>query len=314
MAPSPQIIVVGSHTPGIFLRVKRVPRAGETVIGWDYQEPMDGGKGSNQAIAAARLGARVSFVGCVGRDRIGDTGERWMREAGVDTRWLLRSEKTASGVGFIMLDENGVPAMVTSLGASAELSESDVDRSLAAMKGASVLLTQFEIKPAVAIYAARTARLLGMTTIINPAPAVEFMDGLKWASILIPNETEAKILLGMDPSAKIDPVILARQLREHSQAETVVVTLGEKGIAGADAAGEWLAAPPPVRAVDTSGAGDVFCAALAVGLVQGETVRQASRKACAIAALSVTKPGTIPSFPSREEAEAFLHGHPEVRI
>src|SRR5579864_4933309 len=100
MVAEARIVVVGSHAPGLFIRVKHAPAPGETVLGWDYEEPVDGGKGSNQAIAAARLGARVSFVGCVGRDRIGDEGARWMREAGVDVAHLRRSETTASGIGF----------------------------------------------------------------------------------------------------------------------------------------------------------------------------------------------------------------------
>src|SRR5215813_7735708 len=104
MPVAPHVVVVGSHAPGLFIRVKRVPTPGETVIGWDFQEPMDGGKGSNQAIAAARLGAKVSFVGCIGCDRIGDEGARWLREAGVDVTYVRRSDSTASGVGVILLD------------------------------------------------------------------------------------------------------------------------------------------------------------------------------------------------------------------
>src|SRR5512146_1305505 len=108
------IIVVGSHAPGLFLRVKRPPVAGETLIGWDYQEPMDGGKGSNQAIAAARLGARVRFVGCLGNDRLGQAALEWLAADGVDTTFVRSSASLATGMGFIMLDENGVPAMVVS--------------------------------------------------------------------------------------------------------------------------------------------------------------------------------------------------------
>lgn len=288
------------------MRVKRVPLAGETVIGWDFQEPMDGGKGSNQAIAAARLGALVSFVGRVGHDRIGDTGEEWMRQAGVNTRWLLRSETTSSGLGVILLAENGVPAMVTCMGSNAELTTADVDTALQELCEAKVLLTQFEIEPSVALHAARLARSYGMIAIVNPAPAQEQIAGLGAASILTPNETEAKVLLGMDPEQEVDFVWLSRQLRLTTGAETVIVTLGEKGISGSDETGEWQFDPPAVSGVDTSGAGDAFCAALAVSLVQGYSTRAASWLACAIAALSVTKPGTIPAYPTKKEAEQFL--------
>jgi ribokinase len=115
-AKGAEIVVIGSHCPGLFIRVKRPPVPGETVIGWDFQEPIDGGKGSNQAIAASKLGGMVSFVGCVGQDRIGEEGARWMVEAGVDITFLKRSATTASGVGFILLDEQGVPAMVSGMG------------------------------------------------------------------------------------------------------------------------------------------------------------------------------------------------------
>jgi ribokinase len=303
-----RIVVVGSHAPGLFVRVNRIPRAGETVIGWDYQEPVDGGKGSNQAIAAARLGASVSFVGCVGRDRIGDTGETWMRDAGVDTQWLLRSERTSSGFGFILLEENGVPAMVTCMGANAELLKPDVERALDALRGASVLLTQFEIDPQVALHAARIAVSQRMIAIINPAPAIAQLDGLDTSMILTPNESEAKVLLGLDPDADADPGRLARLLRKKTGAGTVIVTAGEHGITGSDPAGEWTVKAPVVSVMDTSGAGDVFCAALAVGLVQGKLVKVASAEACAIASLSVTKAGTIPAYPTSAEAASFLAG------
>jgi ribokinase len=302
------ILVVGSHCPGIFIRVKRPPGPGETVIGWDFQEPADGGKGSNQAIAAARLGGKVSFAGCVGQDRIGEEGERWMVEAGVDTAFLKRSATTASGIGFILLDDRGVPAMVSSLGANAELNEADVDRALAGTKGARVLLTQFEIPLRVALYAARAARRQGMLAIVNPAPAPEeHLEGLDCAGILTPNETEAKLLLGLPPGQAAEPPWLAAELRQATGVPAVLVTVGERGVAGCDAEGTWAAAPPPVQAVDTSGAGDVFCAALAVGLVEGRSLREASAWACGVAAFSVTRAGTIPAFPTRPEVETYFH-------
>lgn len=307
MSSGAQIIVVGSHAPGIFLRVRRVPTAGETVLGWDFQEPMDGGKGSNQAIAAAKLGGRVCFVGCVGRDRIGDDGERWLREAGVDTRYLRRSATTASGVGFIILDENGVPAMVTSLGANAELSPADIDAALDAEHEAKVLLTQFEIDPHIALYAAGAARARGLITIVNPAPAPEVpLSRLDVAAILTPNETEAKALLGLDPAAPVPLEVLARRVREQTGVAQVLLTAGAQGVVGADAEGVWTVAAPPVTVIDTSGAGDVFCAALAVGLVEGRALREAAQWACAAATLSVTQAGTIPAYPTRQAVEEWL--------
>jgi ribokinase len=309
MSDIAQIMVIGSHAPGLFVNVKRVPRAGETVIGWGFHEPIDGGKGSNQAIAAARLGGRVRFVGCVGQDRIGDDGERWLREAGVDTSGLRRSATTPSGVGFIILDEKGIPAMVTSLGANAELSEADVDAALEKSPKPSVLLTQFEIDPHVALYAARRAREQGIIAIVNPAPAPETaISGLEAVDILTPNESEAKVLLGLDPEAPVAPVELVQRLSASSGIRRLIITLGEQGVIGLDKSGVWQIPAPQVDVVDTSGAGDVFCAGLAVGLAEGKSLREAAMLGCAAASLSVTCAGTIPVYPTRDEAEAFYAG------
>jgi ribokinase len=303
MAFNPEILVVGSHVPGLFMRVKRLPVAGETVMGWDFQEPEDGGKGSHQAMAASRLGARVSFVGCVGNDRIGDSAERWLQRDRVDTKYLIRHPEVASGVGFILLAENGIPGMVVSMGANAELNEETVDTAIHEYAGAKVLLTQFEIWPEVALYAARKAREHNMISIINPAPAVEGFDSeLNSARVLVPNETEAKVLLGIDPSDWCEGSDLARQLYQKSGCECVLVTLGQEGLAGCDTNGIWQVNPPHVNVIDTSGAGDVFCAAFAVGLVRGKDYRRSSEWACKVAAISVTRAGTIPSFPTLIES------------
>ena len=313
MSAAAEIVIVGSHCPGIFLRVKRPPLPGETVIGWDYQEPVDGGKGSNQSIAAARLGGRVSFVGCVGRDAVGDSGERWMKLAGVDTTYLYKSETTGSGVGFILLDEAGVPAMVSSLGANAELTAAQVDAALDGLPVAKFLLTQLEIPAEVALHALRAAKARGLTTIFNPAPAPDApavqdtaWGRLDFVDILVPNESEARLLLGLPPADQTPLPEIAARLREELGVGAALITAGEQGFFGCDALGEWSEAPPPVQVVDTSGAGDMFCAALAVALAEGLPICRASRRANALAALSVTHAGTIPSYPTLAEAEAFL--------
>jgi ribokinase len=303
----PQIVVVGSHAPGMFVRVHRPPLAGETLIGWDFHEPIDGGKGSNQAIAAARLGIRTSFVGCVGKDRLGDEVERWFEAEGVDSRHLYRSDRRSTGAGFILLDDDGVPAMVTSMGANEELDEGRVQDALAALAGAKVLLTQFEIRPEVALYAARVARSQGLFSIVNPAPAAKIpLTEFSACNVLIPNETEALLLMGLEPDSSFSPERLAADLRAKTGAEIVIITLGEKGIAGVDAIGAWNVTPPAVLAVDTSGAGDMYCAGLAAAIVNGMDARSASRWACQAAALSVTRPGTIPAYPTADEVNRFI--------
>jgi ribokinase len=302
------IVVVGSHAPGIFVRVKRIPKAGETVIGWDFHEPKDGGKGSNQAIAAALLGGKASFVGCFGRDRIGDEGESWLKEAGVDTTWLKRHDSAASGVGFILLDENGVPAMVTSMGANAELNKKEVEKALEALSSAKVMLTQFEIPVDVALHAAKIAKSHGMVSIVNPGPAPDKpISDLGFATILIPNETEAQILLGIEPGEKFDAELLAKALKIKFDIPNVIITLGEDGVVGIDDDGLWKHEALKVNVVDTSGAGDVFCSALAVNIVNGNSIRDASNWACKVASLSVMQPGTIPSYPTFEEVKSYLN-------
>ncbi|MFN2233080.1 MAG: ribokinase, partial [Anaerolineales bacterium] len=279
---------------------------GETVMGWEFQEPIDGGKGSNQAIAAAKLGIKTSFVGCLGKDRLGQEAVNWMRDVGIDLRFTLYSDTSNTGVGFIMLNENGVPAMVTTMGANEELDHHHVDMALKSLRGAKVMLSQFEIRPEVALHAASVARENQMIAIINPAPAAEIHPSqLSVADIVIPNETEAKLLLDYKPELEVDPLVMANELREHCGVSCVIITLGEQGFVGSDRSGSWRGEAPEVDVVDTSGAGDVFCAAFAAGIIRGSTYRLASEWACRVATFSVTKPGTIPAFPTMEELDNF---------
>lgn len=304
---TPQIVVVGSHGPGLFVRVHRVPAADETVVGWDYEEPVDGAKGSNQAVAASRLGTNVSFVGCVGQDRLGDAGLRWLKEAEVDTTFVKRSPDKSTVGGFVMIDDNGLPAIVALLGANGDLGKEDVENALGQLKGAKILLTQFEIRTEVALFAARLGRQLGLTTIVNPAPVPEKpLQGLEVADYLTPNENEAKVLLGKDPTWNAKPEEMAQQLRQKTGAGCVMITLGERGVVAAGRDGSWHLPAPKVTAVDTTGAGDAFNGALAVGLVRGLSAKEAANEACMVAAYSVTKRGTIPIFPTQAEVQAFF--------
>ncbi len=302
----PQIVVVGSHGPGLFVRVHRIPAADETVVGWDYEEPVDGAKGSNQAVAASRLGASVSFVGCVGQDRLGDEGVRWLSEAGVDTTFVKRSLNESTVGGFVMIDDNGLPAIVALMGANGDLTEEDVGRALSQLRGAKILLTQFEIRTEVALYAARLGRQLGLTTIVNPAPAPEkLLSGLEAADFLTPNENEAKVLLGKDPTWEEEPEEMAQQLRQKTGAGCVMITLGERGVVAVGPDGDWRLPAPKVTALDTTGAGDAFNGAFGVGLARGLSPKEAANGACLVAAYSVTKRGTIPIFPTPAEVKAF---------
>jgi ribokinase len=300
---NPDILVVGSHAPGMFIEVNQIPVTGETVMGWNYREPVDGGKGSNQAVAAARLGGAVRFVGCFGRDQRGNDGVQMLETEGIDTAFIIRSDMNPTIGGFVILDKTtGIPAIVAVMGANGDLTQEAVDRALAASPSVNVLLTQFEIDPELALYAARQGRATGITTIVNPAPAIPIA-GLELVDFLTPNETEAKTLLSLDPQTPIPAHELAERLRAESGAKTVIVTLGEKGVVVADPAGVWNMAAPQVIAVDTTGAGDAFNGALAVGLSQGRPLPEIVRWACQAAALAVTRKGTIPTFPTSAEVK-----------
>jgi ribokinase len=305
--PSPDIIVVGSHAPGLRIDVDTFPQPGETIVGHSMTWPVDGGKGTNQAIAAADLGANVAFVGCVGRDGLGDGIADLLRDRNVDIEHLRRSHTTATGCGINIIDDRGTPEMITILGANAELTNQDVSAALDHYRRAKVVLTQMEIDPQVALYAARLGRSHGATSIVNVAPAITLSlspaDSAATIDILVVNEVEAATLDGTAGSIQGVEAAVAARLRIATGIGTVIITLGERGLVAEDGDGPWSLAGAQVLTVDTSGAGDVFCAALAVGIAQGRSTRQACTWANLAASISVTRAGTIPSFPSREEVD-----------
>jgi ribokinase len=302
---TPQLLVVGAHAPGVLIKVAHIPAAGETVLALDYSEPLDGGKGSNQALAAARLGTSVAFVGCLGKDGRGDTALALLEETGVDVRHLRRSESLPTGTGVNLLDEAGTPAMVTVLGANSELANGDLDRAFAAWPSARTLLVQLEIPVPVALHALHVGRSLGMLTMLNAAPASADVSQLSASDIdvLIVNEVEAQTLIGDDRSALGGS--LAERLHVLTGIERVVVTMGEAGISAWDGS-TWRLPAHRVETVDTSGAGDVFCAALATRLADTHDLKEACRWASTAAAVSVATSGTIESFPTAAQVNGFL--------
>ena len=302
------IVVVGSHAPALFIDVKRPPLAGETVLGTNFDEPRDGGKGSNQAIAASRLGASVSFVGRIGDDRLGNELKEWFSADSVDFTWLIQNSEYPTGAGFNIQTEDGDCALVTCMGANQFIPKDHIKSALTKMKDAKVMLTQFEIPIETALYSAKVSKALGMTSIVNPAPAspIDFSNYMDQISILVPNEIEAYTLLDTSPDPSLDIKKLCSRLKDYSGAEYVIITIGKKGIVGMDDQGVWEYTPPEMKPVDASGAGDEFCAALGVALVEGRDIRAATEWAANAAALSVTRQGTIPAFPQRDELEEFI--------
>lgn len=302
-----RIVVVGAHAPGVLIHVDRIPVAGETVLARGYSELLDGGKGSNQAVAASRLGGRVAFVGRLGADTRGQQAADMLVNDGVDIRHVLRSAQEPTGTGVNLLDNTGTPAMVTVPGANAGLTVEDVEQALVALSGASVLLVQLEIPEQVALAALRQGRRLGMLTMLNAAPAgldINVLSG-DFIDVLLVNQVEAQTLLHTDADEGVE---LARLLHARTGIGRIVVTLGGDGLACCEKDCCWRLPSAPVTVVDTSGAGDAFCAALAVKLAERETLREACGWAAWVAALSVTRPGTIEAFPTVEDLDALTAG------
>jgi ribokinase len=308
----PEIIVVGSHAPGLLVSVDILPRPGETILGHSMTSPPDGGKGSNQAIAAAALGANVAFVGRVGDDDLGNAAIALMSARGINVDHLSRSANESTGCGVNIVDKQGIPEMIVIPGANAELSAQHVSSAFETYRQPKVVLTQMEIDPLVALHAARMGKLRGAIAIVNAAPATAWplppAERADVVDILVVNETEAALLdTGTaQASAPGAEAALAARLQETLHARTVIITLGERGLVAREADTSWALAAPDVVASDTSGAGDVFCAALAVALTEGLSIREASVWANSVAGLSVTRAGTIPAFPTRAEVDAVI--------
>jgi ribokinase len=303
MSQQPRVCVVGSTNIDLTFRAARLPIPGETLAGHGFQLG-HGGKGANQAVMAVRLGARVAMVGKVGRDVFGEGALRNYREQGIDTTHVLTDAERPTGVASIVVDDAARNCILVVPGANLGLTPQDVRAAAAAIESSHVLLCQLEVPMETVAEALRIARAGGVTTILNPAPAVPLTDELlALADLCVPNENEIELLTGGRATTAQEAAAAAWELLRRGP-RTVIVTLGERGALIADAtAAEHLAAPS-VAAVDSSGAGDAFIGALGVFLAEGEALREAVRQANAVAALSVTRLGTQASFPTRAELKA----------
>ena len=304
------VVVVGSHVQGLFMRVERFPTADETVLGWDYREALDGGKGSHQAIACGRLGLATTFVGRVGKDRLGERGAGWMSQAGVDLTYLSWSETAATGCGFVMINRDGVPAITTAMGANEELSPADVDRAAPALARACLVLVTFEIPVATALHAVRRAKQHGAFTVLTPGPAEPLArDALAGLDLLVPNQTEAGILLGLGQKELPAPAELAKRLQDFFAVPNVIITLGEEGALVAEGGVARHVPAFKVEVLDTPGAGDAFTAGLALGLMAGCPLAEAARFGCLTAARAVTIRESVPGFGTFAEIQEFAAAH-----
>jgi ribokinase len=300
------VAILGIFVADLAFRAGRLPVIGETIAGSGFAMG-PGGKGSNQAVAAARLGAKVTFVSKLGRDAFGDIAlATWKRE-GIAGK-VAQSATEPTGAAFIYVnDRNGENAIIVVPGAAGTISPADVDAAAEAIRAARVFVTQLEQPIAAAHHALAIAKAAGVATVFNPAPAASFDDALyPLCDYVVPNETEAAALTGL-PLASLDDARRAGDALLAKGAGTALITLGDKG-ALFHAHGRSVHVPA-VKAgpvVETTGAGDAFVGGFAAALAKGSDPLEAVRFGCAVAGISVTRAGTAPSMPTLAEVDALM--------
>jgi ribokinase len=302
--PVPRIVVVGSSNTDMVVKSRRLPAPGETVTGGQFVLAA-GGKGANQAVAAARLGADVTLVAKVGRDMFGDQAVENYRKEGIRTDYVFRDPERATGIALILVDAQGENLISVASGANHALTPADVDQAAECIRAAQVVMLQLEIPLETVCRAAEVAEAAGVPVILNPAPAAPLPDGLLGrVAYLTPNESEAQQLSGL----AVENEASARQAAQRllaAGAGHVIITLGPKGALWATP-GQAQAVPSRrVRALDSTAAGDAFNGALAWALGSGQPLDEAVRTACLVGALSVTRLGAQPSLPTKAELERF---------
>ena len=309
MSVDPAIVVVGSLNADFVVRVDRFPAPGETVRGRRF-DVFAGGKGGNQAAAAARLGGRVAMVGQVGGDAQGTWLRSALASAGVDVRYVSMDDSVSSGVALITTDEAGQNEIVLAAGANGTFTPDRLAPAATLLCRASVVLLQLEVPMATVERAAAEARGAGARLLLDPAPAADVSNQLlALTSLVTPNESELALLAAapvFDSLAPEDEIDRRAQRLLARGAPVVLVKLGARG-ARLVTPSQRIAWPAfPVNAVDTTAAGDAFNGALAVALAEGAELADAIRFACAAGAVSVTRPGAQASMPTRDEVEQLL--------
>jgi ribokinase len=286
-------------------RAPRIPQPGETIIGRDFHT-LPGGKGANQAVAAARLGATVAMVGRVGGDAFARLLLDNLAAAGVDHTSVTQDSGAATGVALIVVDAAGQNSIVVASGANMRLSPADVETAETAIASADVLLLQLETPLETVTRAAQIAHAHGVTVILNPAPARPLPPALlSLVDVLVPNESETALLTGLPIDSRARVEAAAGALRE-SGVGAVILTLGERGALLAQAGGTQVFPAFMVTAVDTTAAGDAFMGGLAVALAEGQSLAESIRWGNAAGALAATQLGAQPSLPTRRAVEKLL--------
>jgi ribokinase len=294
------ILVVGSLNMDLVVRSPRHPQPGETLLGTEFHT-FPGGKGANQAVAAARLGGQVKLIGRVGADAFGNALLETLSQDDVDTRHVEQLQDAPTGIALITVNDAGQNTIVVVPGANAKLSPPDLLSAAPSFEGASVVVIQLEIPLLTVTYAADLARRHGARVVLNPAPAQPLSATcLEQVDVLIPNQSEAALLTGCAAAGDAARRLMASGVR------SVIVTMGEGGVLVVEDETATHLPAHRVSVVDTTAAGDAFVGAFAVALAEGRTVREAAAWGNAAGALAVTRAGAQPSLPARAELERFL--------
>ena len=303
-----RITIVGSLNMDLVIRSPRIPQPGETIIGSDFQT-VPGGKGANQAVAAARQGGQVTMVGRVGEDTFADALLENLASAEIDATFVHRDKQAASGVALIVVDDHGENIIVVASGANMRMTEKDVEAAEAAIADSDVLLLQLEVPLPVVKRAAQIAQSHSVTVVLNPAPARELPpDLLASVDVLVPNESEAALLTGLPVGSQSELEKAASKILNLG-VRSVVITLGKRGafLASADYKSKIYEAFS-IQPVDTTAAGDAFVAGLVVNYAAGKTLPDAIRWGNAAGAVAASRFGAQTSLPKRNEVQELLNG------
>ncbi len=297
------VVVIGSSNLDITARVKRLPRPGET-IGGGHLHTANGGKGANQAVAAARMGAEVTLLTCLGRDASGETIDHSLAAEGIDTS-RIKFSSTPTGTALIFVDDNAENCIAVAPGSNMDLMPEDIDTITGKLKEAAYMLIQMEIPMPTVIRAAQVADSLGVRVVLNPAPmgpvSKELFSHL-W--LITPNETEAEKLTGIPIESENDARLAAEALFAEG-VENVIITMGSRGSLVCTRERMEFVPSRPVKALDTTGAGDCYNGALVAALAEGKDLFQAARVATLASSIAVTRLGAQSAAPYRNEIESL---------
>lgn len=304
-ATNPSVLVIGSSNTDLIIKAERIPNPGETILGGEFARAA-GGKGANQAVAVARAGGAVTFIARVGRDANGEAALAGLVAAGINVKHVVCDPTRPSGVALILVDQKGENSIAVASGANDKLSPADVHKAKEVFQRARVVLLQLESPLKTVAASVALAAAAGVRVVLNPAPArVLPVQLLKRIYLLTPNQSEAELLTGVTVTSEAAAAKAADKLLARG-VQTVIITMGSRGAFVAGEGVRQLVHGFKVKAVDATGAGDVFNGALAVALAEGWTLLEATRFASAAAAISVTRFGAQPSAPTRREIETVL--------